>query len=220
MSRKRWLPIVVLLSLSVLAGLPRFVSPRAQAKPLAQTTPTYFNYSVKFVCGVSRGSAQFGEQGEPPVKPGNYATEINIHNYTYRDVGIRKKVLILVGPPEGAPTAPPRILGREPNSVKPREQLDTIILGPDGATMDDCNRIWQIIHPDVPLPPVYPLTIGYLVLISRVDLDVDAVYTSQALSSLQAGAAPVFNGMAMEVERIPGKRVSIPDSLFPGPIIP
>ena len=229
MSRTRWSPLVVVsIALVVLAGIPVFVSQRAQATSIEQqTTPTYFNYSVKFVCGTLTSSTAFQERGEPPVKPGNYATEINIHNYTYgqQGVGIRKKVLMLVGPP--SPTTGSQILGREPKQVQPRQFLDTIVLGPDGATMDDCNRIWQIIHPGAPLPSPYPLTIGYLVLISRVDLDVDAVYTAHAYTRLPTttsagtpGSAPFFNGMAMEVERVAAKRVQIPDSSFPGPLLP
>ena len=236
MSRKRWSPIVVVSAcLLVLTGIPVFMSQRAQATSIEQqTTPTYFNYSVKFVCGTLRAASGLGEKGEPPVKPGNYATEINIHNYTYRDVGIRKKLLILVGQPENMPpNAAPKILGREPRYVQPRAiqgkpVYDTIILPPDTATMDDCNRIWQLIYPTgTPLPSAYPLTIGYLVLISRVDLDVDAVYTSQAFTNLPTtnsagtpGSAPFFNGMAMDVERVDGKRVQIPDAVFPGPLIP
>lgn len=61
----------------------------AQASPEAQgivPSPYYWSYAAKFVCGYQKPlPAQAGAVlGEPPVKPGNYATEINIHNPFYR----------------------------------------------------------------------------------------------------------------------------------------
>jgi hypothetical protein len=39
-------------------------------------------YSAKFVCGSIPGSGDAAAFEEPPVKPGNYATAINIQNVT------------------------------------------------------------------------------------------------------------------------------------------
>jgi hypothetical protein len=47
--------------------------------------------------------------------------------------------------------------------------------------MDDCNRIAELIWGAVPTP--YPLTIGFLVVGSTVELDVTAVYTAQTCSN-------------------------------------
>src|SRR5215831_4158638 len=38
-------------------------------------------YSVKFICGDQSAIPNLRPPSEPPVKPGNYATAINIHNY-------------------------------------------------------------------------------------------------------------------------------------------
>jgi len=62
-------------------------------------------YSAKFVCGFQPPLVdQPGtiNRGEPVVKPANYATEINIHNYNFRTAELRKKVILLVRPsPDG-----------------------------------------------------------------------------------------------------------------------
>ena len=113
--------VVSLVVAVLLAGDLTMVAPASvSAAPVAQATDSagryLWNYSVKFVCGLqsqvdnASGAVFFGE---PVVKPGNYATEINIHNYSYREVKLGKKVLILVtndridGP-----------IGREPKSVR------------------------------------------------------------------------------------------------------
>lgn len=144
------------------------------AAPAAQITANqyWWSYGVKFVCGLQpvQQTAAGAQGGEPVVKPGNYATSINIHNYNYREVDVRKKVLLLVKDTQA--------IGREPESVKP-SAFDKIVLGPDYATMDDCNRIWQLLNPGVPLPAIMPLMEGYLVILSQLDMDVDAVYTAE-----------------------------------------
>jgi hypothetical protein len=208
---------IMLAALAVIAGAqPAHAASapnRASEAPAAQviTFPVasnyYWSYAVKFVCGLQPGQNAAGQTqpGEPVVKPGNYATEINIHNYTYREVPLRKKIVLLV-----KDTQP---IGREPESQGPIA-FDRIVLKPDYATMDDCNRIWQLLNPNVPLPAVMPLMVGYLVIISPLDIDVDAVYTAEVPGRLDtANQQPT--GIAMDVERVNGKRVLIPASLLP-----
>ena len=79
------------------------------------------------------------------LKPANYATEINIHNPNYKQVPLRKKFLVLVnqGPQN------PRIV-REP-AASGAAKIVTMTLGPDYATMDDCNNLWTLTYPAVPL---------------------------------------------------------------------
>ena len=38
-------------------------------------------YSVKFICGDQPANPNLHLPSEPPVKPGNYATAVNIHNF-------------------------------------------------------------------------------------------------------------------------------------------
>lgn len=75
-----------------------------QGKP-----PALLSYSVKFVCGVQ--DADELEVGM--VRPGVYATEINIHNYHEVRVAVRKHLLPLVI--EGKPRA-----GSRSTSASPR----------------------------------------------------------------------------------------------------
>ncbi len=150
----------------------------------AQTASAKFQYSyaVKFVCGYNSSNLGLdvdgSQSGEPPVKFGNYATEVNIYNFNlYGDLApptatIEKRFLVLVK--DGVP------VGREPKVVDV-SGLDRIELNTGQATMDDCNRIAQVLWGKVPTP--YPLTIGYLVILSTLELDVTAVYTSQACSN-------------------------------------
>lgn len=175
----------------------------ATSEASAQGQPLYWSYAVKFVCGL-QGPFQ---PGEPPVKPGNYATEINIHNPHYQPVEVRKKVLVLVD--RGQP------IGREPQQQGPRA-YDGIVLGPDFATYDDCNKLWTLVYPPpMPIPTPMPPMIGFLVVISKEQLDIDAVYTAATGASF-ATAAKGVGGIAIDVERVEGKQVAIAPGLFPG----
>jgi hypothetical protein len=149
------------------------------------------SYSVKFVCGFVDGDHNDDDHNddrvaEGIVRPGVYATEINIHNYHDVEVAVRKHVLPLVF--DGKPR------GREPDYVKVQAQ-DGIVLPPNTATMDDCHRIAQLLYGGPPPQPL-PLMIGYLEIVSTLPLAVDAVYTV----SDRGGRA-----VAIDVERVEGR---------------
>ena len=181
-----------------------------QAAPQAQTAVKgqyLWSYAAKFVCGFQDiNTAGVAAPGEPVVKPGNYASEINIHNPNYRPVPLRKKFLVLVN--EQNPQNPWII--REPNQVEPLKII-TMTLGPDYATMDDCNNLWHLTYPSTALPSPLPVFIGYLVILSPLELDVDVVYTANAPGSLTV--APT--GVSIDVERVTGKRVFVPYGALP-----
>jgi hypothetical protein len=122
-----------------------------------------YSYSVKFICG--------SQPDRPcdcaPVRPGSYATEINLHNYHGVDVEVEKRVVPLVL--AGAPS------GREPRWAGPRA-TDITTLPPHSATMDDCCRIAELLL-GAPTPSSTPLTIGLLEITSSQALSVTAVYT-------------------------------------------
>jgi hypothetical protein len=175
------------------ASLTSFAAP-AQEPPLAAASVPLFSYGVKYVCGLQKPT---GEPGEPAVKPGNYATEINILNPNFVKTAIRKRVLVLVD--HGRP------VGREPEQVKPRG-TDSIDLEAGNATMDDCNHLWQLVYPNLPLPVPMPPLIGYLWIVSREALDVTAVYTAAAPGDPGAPS----QGISIDVEQITPKRISAP----------
>jgi hypothetical protein len=122
-----------------------------------------FSYAVKFVCGVQAEC----ECACGPVRPGSYATEINIYNHHAERVEVRKHVIPLVL--AGAPA------GREPRMVGARAS-DSIVLAPHSATMDDCCRLAELLLGAPPQGPL-PLTVGFLEIVSPVELSVTAVYT-------------------------------------------
>jgi hypothetical protein len=140
------------------------------------------SYSVKFVCGLQ--SSEKLEEGA--VRPGVYATEINIHNYHDVRVAIRKHFLPLVAKDE--------VRGREPKYVRAQAQ-DAIVLPPNTATMDDSFRIAELLYGSPPPQPM-PMTIGYLEIVSTLPLAIDAVYTVTDREG---------RSVAIEVERAEGR---------------
>ncbi len=173
-----------------------------------------YSYAVKFVCGYNGsnvGTTSDGDQrGEATVKKGNYATEVNIFNPS-KDADVYKKIVLLVK--EGKP------IGREPK-VSGLAAEDQIALPNCTATMDDCNRIAELIYGGpggVPTP--LPLTIGYLVVQSERELDVTAVYTTELCSDVvvtgatamcttppsQPGGANFGASIDIDVQQVQGK---------------
>lgn len=140
------------------------------------------NYSVKFICGVQEGC----DCSCAPVRPGIYATEINIYNYQRVDARVEKRVVPLVF--AGAPQ------GREPRAVGARA-TDRILLRAGTATMDDCCRIAELLF-GTPPPAKLPLTVGFLEITSPVELQVTAVYTATDLES---------RAVSIDVEQVTGK---------------
>lgn len=219
MSRKYWIGIalvgpfvVTLVMAGILMSQGRAV--RAAPQPAPELAPEampneqsavgayLWSFAAKYVCGVQLPLAATQAPGEPVVKPGNYATDINIHNYNYRPTPLRKKFLALV---EGDQVI------REPQQTEPRRVL-TMTLGSDMATMDDCNALWLALHPGTVVPPTpMPLLIGYLVVLSPLDLDIDVVYTAETPGDLTKPGT----GISEDVVRVTGKRVFLPNGLLP-----
>jgi hypothetical protein len=131
--------------------------------PIGPTDRRLFLYSVTFLCGEQKGDCC----GCAPVRPGHYATEINIHNLGDRDAPVIKRVIPLVL--SGA------VRGREPQ-VAGITAVDRVILPPHTATMDDCCRLQELLL-GAPVEGHLPLTTGVLEIISTVELAVTAVYT-------------------------------------------
>ncbi|HEX7185993.1 MAG TPA: hypothetical protein VF756_29480 [Thermoanaerobaculia bacterium] len=128
-----------------------------------------YSYSVKFVCGVQEDC----KCEEGPVRPGVYATEINIYNDGDDEAAIEKWVVPIVFAGAAA--------GREPGIARPRAR-DTIVLPPKSATMDDCHRLGELLFGAHPASPM-ALTLGFLEIVSREPLNVVAVYTVTGLQN-------------------------------------
>lgn len=145
-----------------------------------------FVYSVPFACGEQDEACC----GCAPVRPGRYATEINIHNSGSAQAPVLKRVIPLVL--AGA------VIGREPSFKSPAAQ-EVIRLPAHSATMDDCCRLVELLL-GAPVTGPMPLTQGILELVSTVELGVTAVYTA----SHGAGGAP-----AIEVKQIATRVLAI-----------
>jgi hypothetical protein len=171
-----------------------------------------YSFAVKFVCGYNPDnigqSLNGNREGEPTVKFGNYATDINIFNQDYfSQADIRKSVILLVkkGYPEG----------REPK-VEKAIAFDGITLQSMQATMDDCNRIAELIYGGA-VPTPMPLFIGFLILESNIDLSVTAVYTAETCSNwinspdrldcLDTSGKHQGVGISIDVEQIKSKQL-------------
>ncbi|MBI1744562.1 DUF11 domain-containing protein [Candidatus Acetothermia bacterium] len=137
------------------------------------TSPGTFIYSAKFICGNIPGPlGLLNPEQEPPVKPGNYTTAINVHNPGAGNVDFKKKVALTFPPGSEKPGDISKIFG--------------VSLGPDRAFEIDCRDIAKLAFP--PPPPQFPpdgvvpdFIKGFVVIESPQLLDVVAVYTSELI---------------------------------------
>jgi hypothetical protein len=139
-----------------------------------------WSYGIKMICGYAKEM----EPGFAVLRPGIYATEVNILNHENRAVTVHKYLYPLVYQGE--------VLGREPRMVGRRAQ-DVITLPPYTATLDDCWRMCQLLPGSCTALAVY-----YLELVSPVELTVTAVYTSTNL---------LGDALTLEVEEIQGTQI-------------
>ena len=151
-----------------------------------------FAYSAKIVCGKQSETNCCCVAG---VRPGVYATEVNIQNLNLVTAPVVKFVLPLIN--SGA------VVAREPNvadpATLPGRQVEVVKLPPLGATMDDCCRITELL---LGAPPSGDngLTIAILTIVSLFELSVSVVYTANPLSG---------NGISIDVEYIPSRLLGL-----------
>ena len=157
--------------------------------PRSAAAEGLFAYSAKIVCGKQTDSSCCCAAG---VRPGVYATEVNIQNLNLVTAPVLKFVLPLIN--SGA------VVAREPNVADPAAALrgrpvDVVKLPPLGATMDDCCRISELLLGAAPSGES-PLTIAILTIVSQFELSVSVVYTANPLSG---------DGISIDVEYIPSR---------------
>ena len=151
---------------------------RKRVRITVPACPPEFVYAVKYVCGTQDDCGC----PEAPVRPGRYATEINIHNSSRHTARVFKRVVPTVSAGIG--------VAREPLLQEPVGR-DVIKLPASAATMDDCKRLAEL-HYGAPAEGRLPLTIGFLHIVSNQQLVVTAVYTATATEG----------GLSMDVETI------------------
>ena len=139
--------------------------------------PCDYIYSVKFVCG----SQPSKDCHCSTVRPGHYATEINIHNPYHATHTITKRFIPLVL--GGAP------VGREPKVAAPVRTEHRLVLPSHGASMDDCCTINEALYGAAGASDA--LTVGIMEIIAPADLAVTAVYTAGTGDSVSIEVVPV-----------------------------
>jgi hypothetical protein len=164
-----------------------------QLGPISAAAEGLFAYSAKVVCGRQAESGCCCAAG---VRPGVYATEVNIQNLNLVAAPVLKFVLPLIN--FGA------VVAREPNVADPVAALrgrpvDLVKLPPLGATMDDCCRISELLLGATPGGDS-PLTIAILTIVSPLELAVSAVYTANPLSG---------DGISIDVEYLPQRLIRL-----------
>jgi hypothetical protein len=133
-------------------------------KQLALSKRKYFVYNVKFVCGVQKNKFENECEGAI-VSRGIYSTEINILNYGTKEVRIAKAFTPVV--------VQNKAIAREPKIQGP-VGVEAVTLKPFHATMDDCCKITEMLKK---AGADDQLKIGFIEIISPVQLEVFAVYT-------------------------------------------
>jgi hypothetical protein len=154
-----------------------------------------YSYSVKYVIGRQERNEC---NTKLPVQTGNYTTEINIHNYQQKKAVIEKHIVPVIFNGEA--------IGREPKSSGIVAD-DKIVLAPYNATMDDTYRLAELLYKNEP-PCNIPLNIGFLHIISNIQLAVTAVYT--------AGDTKCEQVSSIEVEEITGKEIPLEEPVTGG----
>ncbi|MFQ5455648.1 MAG: hypothetical protein ACE5EA_05505 [Nitrospirota bacterium] len=155
MRQKKIITIILGITL-IFGGLGIFLPSDASAEHLP------FQYSVKFVCGKTTNDNK--------VVKGLYGTAINIHNPLHiagatNPVWFEKQAVIAyTETPDGQPID------------QLRSVLRKDILLPDGALEVDCGVIRKQLFAGMKLPPLIK---GFVVLRTRFELDVVAVYTAR-----------------------------------------
>jgi hypothetical protein len=186
--------------LTALIGTGGLTIQRAAAAGTAAPAP--FMYSIKYVCG------DFGkgidptppEDPEGPVKPGDYQTMINIHNPNSVTVQLQKKAVLLF-----AGTNPvPETNFEQP--MPPGQIVTPPPIPPDFGMFIDCQDIRKKLLPGSPAAPVF--VDGWVVLLSPVALDVEAVYTAHSFNLPNATGGLTREGFSIDTERVqPTQRV-------------
>lgn len=147
--------IVAAISIVAMVAISR---PAAAGGPAGQIEEG-FQYAAKFACFNEVGPAE-GSLGEPVV-PAQYRTVVNVHNPQRDDVEFQKKAVVAFAE---------RSQERGPVSEWREERLRA-----DEALAVDCLDVRELLGGDQRVGD------GFVVIESRLPLDVVAVYTTEAV---------------------------------------
>ena len=171
--------ITLLAAAAIVAPLVASAQPRPPQEPVQP-----LEYAVRFLCGTNGPP---GTNITASIPPGNYFTTVSVHNPGPRQQISQKVTLAVPAPVTLTP----------PAAGNMTDILTNVSLDYDGAIEFDCQWIMRRIAA-AGLTPRRP-TSGFLVLQSRGELDVVAVYMAA-----QGAGRPVVN---VQTERVPVRRV-------------
>jgi hypothetical protein len=206
MNRTRILLVLGLAVAVLAAGL--FFAHQVLASNLAAaiTLPARWSYAASFVCGLA-GPFTGPAPMEAFVKPGNYATLIQLHNPGAAAVTLWKKVVL--NSPETFPTT---------TAIAPTKRF-VDRLKPDHGMSIDCSEIVNLLLQNgTPVPPNQTFIQGFVVIdsaagpataLTLAPLDVFATYT--AAPEPVAGTVQAVNSVS--IVPIPGR--SLPAGTWP-----
>ena len=162
---------------------------------------SHYSYAVKFLCGYvmetrlnNNPNVVNGEvvplTALPILRPGIYATDINIYNPQGIQAILHKLFIPLI-----------QRNGDITTEYREREQnkhtnFEDMILEPLHATFDDCQKFCELSGGKP--GNNYPLTIGYFEIQSNVKIVVTAVYTVNDVRGITT---------SLDVERIEGMEI-------------
>ena len=125
------------LIITLIGGFAALECVQAQAQTCSVSGPPCV-YSVKFICGDESANPNLHPPSEPPLKPGNYATSINIHNFHLDQTATFSKTAII------APTE--LDFDKNPGQLQMSKPV-SITLRPGQAFEIDCTDIVALFQP-------------------------------------------------------------------------
>lgn len=188
---------VVLISIisALVAGVASVIVTQVAQGQVAVNPEAPFTYSAKFVCGEFD---KFNDPARPevpegPVKPGDYQTAINVHNPNVLPVTFQKKAILMF-----AGDQPVQFTQYEvPKSPGP---LKSASLQSDWGLEVDCQDIRNFLLAGQ-APPAPTFIKGWVVLLSQLPLDVEAVYTGNGFNPSSTGGI-AREGFSLDIERV------------------
>lgn len=182
--------MVLVLAASLVVGLPLLESDVGQAGP-STTSHDSFVYPAKFVCGSIDGPDSGVDSHlrpaaeEPPVKPSNYATTINIVNPTDEPIEFVAQGSIAVGGGFDG-----RVSAEEGFALEPRQSMKL-----------SCRDIVELFDDDVAGAQFLD---GFVTIRTQREVAVSGVYTAKTVEQRETGAGAGVSVDVVTVDPLTG----------------
>ncbi len=200
--------LVSIIALNMIRADPSVQPSACLALPCPPNGP-FFTYTAKWICNTASAQPGFnstvvntGDAENIGLVPGEYKTDVNVHNPGPRNVTIVKKFVLSV--PESPLLPKPTLTA-----------FSQTFAGPDVAFFITCDEIQKLLN----LPSLHAFK-GFVILQTTVaNLDVVAEYSSEAFDFSPECPVPSFppfastscpEGLTLEVQKITAVPVTTP----------